>query len=83
MVAEQAVAQALDRAALALRARLDGEIAFGVEPDRAIVEIGRAHMQEDIIDDHQLGVHHHVDVFCAVAHVRREDGHAIAHAGSS
>jgi hypothetical protein len=54
MVAEQAVAQALDRAALALRARLDGEIAFGVEPDRAIVEIGRAHMQEDIIDDHQL-----------------------------
>ena len=38
--------------------RLEGEIAFGVGAHRAIVEIGRTHPQDAVVDDHHLAVHH-------------------------
>ena len=41
-----------------LRRRLEGEIAFGVRAHRAVVEVGRTHAQDAIVDDHHLAVHH-------------------------
>ncbi len=37
-------------------AGLDGEVALGIEAHRAVVEVGRAHPQQDVIDHHHLGV---------------------------
>ena len=40
--------------------RFDGEVAFKVEPGRAVVQIGRADAKEAIVDDDELGVDEHL-----------------------
>ena len=52
------------------RRRLEGEIAFGVDADRAVVQVGRADPQHAIVDDHHLGVDHGVDAASVIRHVR-------------
>ena len=62
------------------RFRLNREVAFGIESDRAIVQICRAHAQQYIVDDHHLGVHHDVNAVVARGDVRAEQGCTFRHA---
>ena len=71
MLAQQPVADLEDGRALAIAARLDGEVAFGVGAHRAVVHVGRADAQEAVVDHHDLGMDHGVGRACRPA--RRRD----------
>ena len=55
---DQAAAKPGDILAMRVAGRLEGEIALGVRAQRAIVEVGRSHAQDAVVDDHHLAVHH-------------------------
>ena len=60
---KQVVAQVEDRRATGLVPGFDCQVAFGVQPFGAIVEVGRANPDEAIVDDHHLGMNE--DLFLA------------------
>ena len=78
MLAQQAVADLENGRALAIAARLDGEVAFGVGAHRAIVHVGRADAQEAVVDHHDLGMDHGVGRLLALLDGGIEQPHAIA-----
>ena len=55
---DQLAAKLGDILPVRLGRRLEGQIAFGVCPHRAIVEVGRTDPQQAVVDDHHLAVHH-------------------------
>jgi hypothetical protein len=57
MFGKQLIAHTGNSAAGIAAGGLDRQIAFGIEPDRPVVEIGRAHADEQVIDDDELGMH--------------------------
>jgi hypothetical protein len=58
VLGEQAIAQPADRGLQArIAARFDRDVAFGVEPHRAIAEIRRSDGEELVVDDEHLAVH--------------------------
>ena len=78
---EQAVAHALDHVSLVGRCRFDRQIAFRIEPDRAIVQIGRADAQQSIIHDHDLGMNHDIDAAPAIRYLWAKHGNALGYTG--
>ena len=60
---------------------LDRQIAFGIEPDRAIVQIGRADAQQRIIHDHDLGMNHDIDAAPAIRDLRAKHGNTLGYTG--
>jgi hypothetical protein len=55
-VADQPTHEGADRRPAGLVGPLEGDVAFGVQPDRAVVEIGRAEPQHAVVHDRHLGV---------------------------
>ena len=78
MLGEQAVAQSRDELRQRrIITRLDREIAFGVDAERALGQVRRADHQQRIIDDHHLAVHVEA-AFALVEPVERGTVQAIA-----
>src|SRR5438045_9581284 len=59
-MAEHAITKPNDGLALIRRLSLESQIALGVYAERPIVQICRADPQQNVVDDHGLGMDHDV-----------------------
>ena len=55
-MAQQMGAERQDRGRGLGRSRLQGQVALGVEARRAMVQVGRSHPQQPVVDDGDLGM---------------------------
>jgi hypothetical protein len=62
MLTEERVANLGDLLARGIAARFDGEVALGVERDRAVVQVRRTDPQQLVVDDRDLRVDEHLAV---------------------
>ena len=75
------VADRRDRPAFGGGRRLDDEVALAVGPHRAVGDVGRADAQQPIVDDHHLGMDHHVDAALGAVDLREGEEGAVVEAG--
>ena len=74
---DQATADRGDEIAMLLGLRFENQVAFAVGAHRPIVQIGRADPQDPVIDDHELGVHHHGGFLLSAPGDRTDEADAI------
>jgi len=65
MLRQQRVTDTQDGLALLGALGIEGDVAFGVEGDGAIVEVRRSDAEEQVVDDHHLGVDQQAALFRA------------------